>query len=93
MSLLLDTHIIFWFMTGSSKLSMVHRQQIGNRSQPIFVSAVSGWEISVKVRLGKWPQAAPLLPDLLAKLLAEGFQPLDITLAQAELAGSLPQVH
>ena len=74
-------------------MSADQRRLIGDRSQPIFVSAVTGWEIASKVKLGKWPEAASLLPDRPSKIIGEGFQMLDITMAQAEFAGSLPLVH
>jgi PIN domain nuclease of toxin-antitoxin system len=47
----------------------------------------------IKVRLGKWPEAAVLLPGLDAKVRDEGFETLDLTLAQAEYAGGLELVH
>ena len=93
MALLLDTHVFFWFLSGSQRLSAKHRDMIEDGSQKVFVSAVTGWEIAGKVKLGKWPEAAARLPDLTAKLLAEGLQTLDLTLAQAEYAGSLPLIH
>ena len=93
MALLLDTHVFFWFIRASTKLSANHRQHIADRGQPVFVSAVTGWEIAAKVKLGKWPEAAIMLPDLASKVIAEGFQMLDITFAQAEFAGTLPLVH
>jgi PIN domain nuclease of toxin-antitoxin system len=70
-----------------------HRQVIRARDETIYVSAVSGWEIAIKVRLGKWPEAAVLLPGLSEKVRAEGFEVLDLTLAQAEKAGLLDLIH
>jgi PIN domain nuclease of toxin-antitoxin system len=91
--LLLDTHIFYWAMLGSVRLSERHRTLCEDRTRPIYVSAVTGWEIAIKVKLGKWPEAIPLLPNLSKLALYAGFQPLDITLAQAERAGSLELVH
>ena len=93
MSLLLDTHVFFWWITDDARLPEVHRARIAAGAQPIFVSAVTGWEIATKVKTGKWPEAAVLLPDLAAKILGEGFQCLDVTVAQAEYAGSMPLLH
>jgi PIN domain nuclease of toxin-antitoxin system len=70
MGLLLDTHVFFRVLIGSDQLRPNHRQMVSDRTQPIFVSAVSGWEIAIKVKLGKWPEAAPLLPDLSSKIVA-----------------------
>jgi len=57
------------------------------------VSAITGWEIAIKVKLGKWPEAAVLLPGLSEKVVDEGFEILNLTLAQAERAGQLDLVH
>jgi PIN domain nuclease of toxin-antitoxin system len=92
-SLILDTHVFFWWITDDPRLEVRHRQAIEARGAPIYVSAVSGWEIAIKVKLGKWPEAAVLLPGLNAKVVAEGFETLDLTLAHAERAGLLELVH
>lgn len=93
MSVLLDTHIFYWLATGYARLSASHRQLIEDRREPVYVSAVTAWEIAIKVKLGKWPEAAPLLPNLAAAVEGAGPQALDVTLLQAELAGSLELVH
>ncbi len=61
--------------------------------ESVFVSAITAWEIAIKVKLGKWPEAALLLPDLAAKVRAEGFHLLDLTLPQAERAGQFDLTH
>jgi PIN domain nuclease of toxin-antitoxin system len=93
MAVLLDTHIIFWALRDAASLSRVHRSLIADRTRPIYVSAVTGWEIAIKVKLGKWPEAASLVPNLTPIILRDGYQPLDITLTQPERAGSLELVH
>jgi PIN domain nuclease of toxin-antitoxin system len=91
--LLLDSHIFFWFLINSDRLTTAHRSEIADRTRPVFVSAVSAWEIAIKVKLGKWPEAAVLLPDLSLKVVAAGFELLPISFAQAERAGSLELLH
>ena len=93
MSFILDTHVFFWWITDDARLEARHRQAIDAGIETIYVSAVTGWEIGIKVKLGKWPEATVLLPGLSEKVLAEGFQILDLTLAQAERAGLLELVH
>jgi PIN domain nuclease of toxin-antitoxin system len=92
-SVLLDTHIFFWWVTDPDRLPAAHRPLFADRSSPIFVSAVTGWEIGIKVKLGKWPDAAQLVPGLDDLVRRSGLQALDVTLAQAERAGSLDLVH
>jgi PIN domain nuclease of toxin-antitoxin system len=93
MGLLLDSHIFYWFLINSHRLAQGHRAEIADRTRPVFVSAVSAWEIAIKVKLGKWPEAAVLLPDLSSKVVAAGFEMLPISFAQAERAGSLELLH
>jgi PIN domain nuclease of toxin-antitoxin system len=91
--LILDTHVFFWWITDDPRLEGKHLRAIEAREDDIYVSAVTGWEIAIKVKLGKWPEAEVLLPDLTQKVLAEGFEVLELTLAQAERAGLLELVH
>jgi PIN domain nuclease of toxin-antitoxin system len=92
-SVLLDTHILVWWVTEPAKLTAAQKRIFDGRDQAIFVSAASGWEIAIKVKLGKWQNAAPLLPDLANLIERSGLQQLPISLSQAERAGSLPLFH
>jgi PIN domain nuclease of toxin-antitoxin system len=93
MRISLDTHVFFWWMAQDANLLVAHRNLIENNANVGYVSAVSGWEVAIKVKIGKWPEAAPLLPDLSSKIVAAGFHLLPLTLSQAERAGSLDLTH
>lgn len=93
MKAILDTHVFFWWMKQDPRLAAHHRALIEHDQNEIFISAVTGWEIATKVRLGKWPEAAVLLPDLAPKILAAGFDIIPLTFPQAERAGSLDHAH
>lgn len=93
MSLILDTHVFFWWITDDPRLPSRYRDALSARGSPVFVSAVSGWDIGIKVKLGKWPEAEVLLPDLTSKVQQEQFDVLNLTLAQAERAGGLDLAH
>jgi PIN domain nuclease of toxin-antitoxin system len=92
LNILLDTHVLYWVMAEPEKLTQTHRTLLETATAR-FVSSVSAWEIATKVRLGKWSGAAPLLPNLLAKVEATGFDQLQLSFAQAEKAGSFPFDH
>ena len=53
MKLLLDTHILLWWLNDDEKLSEYGRQFIQNPDNDIFVSHVSLWEIQIKTMAGK----------------------------------------
>ncbi len=93
MAVLLDTHVFFWWITGSDRLAKRHRQLIESKKQSILISAVTGWEMALKVKLGKWPDAAALIPELEVAISAEDFEQLPVTLTHAKLAGSLDLAH
>lgn len=53
MRILLDTHVLIWFLEGNQELSKPRRQTIVNAQNEIFISIVSLWEISIKISIGK----------------------------------------
>ena len=67
--ILLDTHAWAWSLSDPSLLSEIARARIKSAST-VLVSPISFYEIAQKVRLGKWPQMAPLV-DSLPKLLSD----------------------
>jgi PIN domain nuclease of toxin-antitoxin system len=46
-SLLLDTHIWFWYLIGSEKLPVKIHDLIKNSKEPPRVSPISAWELSM----------------------------------------------
>ena len=80
MKVLLDTHLILWWMGNDRSLSVQARALISDPGNTIFVSAVSLWEIWLKVSLGK----LRLSPAFEAKLAAESFESLPLTQVRHE---------
>ncbi|MCF8505061.1 MAG: type II toxin-antitoxin system VapC family toxin [Caulobacter sp.] len=93
MSLLLDTHALIWWFLDSPRLSDRARSAIVDYSDPVYVSAVSAFEIATKVRLGKLPDAARLDRSFDAFVEAQHFKPLPLTLEHALVAGGLSDGH
>lgn len=92
MRLLIDTHVALWWWRSSAQLSEVARQAIAG-ADTVFVSAVTGFEIANKFRIGKLTMLgdpAETLPRLMA---AHDFSPLPVSGAHALAAGLLPGVH
>lgn len=89
MRLLLDTHSFLWWMFGDNALSRKAFAAIGDIENEVFVSAASAWEITTKFRVGKLDHAAEVAKDVALAVSVEGFQPLPITFAHAQLSGSL----
>lgn len=93
MSYLLDTHILLWWLFNDTKLSEKCRDIIFNPDHRIMVSSASAWEIATKYRIGKLPEAKPLVDNYQDILHQAKFNELIITAAHALRAGSLPIAH
>jgi PIN domain nuclease of toxin-antitoxin system len=93
MRVLLDTHILLWWLDGDRRLSSRARTVIQEPDAEIFFSAASAWEITTKYRIGKLPGAATVAADVAACLRTQGFLALSVTLAHGEQAGRLPGSH
>lgn len=53
MKVLLDTHVLVWWLSDAKQLTRRAREVIGAATNVVFVSAVSVWELRVKESLGK----------------------------------------
>lgn len=53
MKLLLDTHILLWWLNDDEKLPEKAHQLISHADNSIYVSHISLWEIQIKVMTGK----------------------------------------
>jgi PIN domain nuclease of toxin-antitoxin system len=91
MSLLLDTATLIWFLAGDKMLSRRARAAIEAVGTDVVVSAVSGYEIELKRRLGRRMPALPA--ELGAPLRAAGFRLLAISFDHACAAGRLAVDH
>jgi PIN domain nuclease of toxin-antitoxin system len=91
--LLLDTHVLIWWLAGDAMLSANAQAAIADPANEVLVSAASAWEIATKYRIGKLPQAAALAADMPSVLTGQGFVELPITVRHAQAAGSLPGPH
>jgi len=50
---LLDTHTAIWFFNGDQRLSEKAKHIIRDRSNPIYISIASAWEVAIKISIGK----------------------------------------
>jgi PIN domain nuclease of toxin-antitoxin system len=90
---LLDTHALLWWLSDDPALTRAARKMIAETKNTLIVSAVSAWEIAIKVRLGKLPTAGDLAADFSGVMEREGFQLLAISADHGIRAGLLPGPH
>lgn len=89
MKLLLDTHVLLWWLDDPQVLGTKAARAIADGGNTVFVSAAAAWEIAIKKALGKL-----VAPDNLVDVMAqERFLALPITIAHALAVASLPAIH
>ncbi|MBC8136685.1 MAG: type II toxin-antitoxin system VapC family toxin [Fibrella sp.] len=93
MNALLDTHTFLWWLANDPQLSDLARDTIRNPTNYIFVSPASAWEIAIKCGTGKL--TLPELPPtyVTSRILANGFEPLPITIEHVLQTYHLPFHH
>jgi PIN domain nuclease of toxin-antitoxin system len=81
---------LLWWLNDDEKLGNHARRLIGDAENDVLVSAVSLWEITVKLRIGKLDAD---INEILAILPDQGFDRLDITDAHLVALAALPLHH
>ena len=89
MKLLLDSHVLLWWLEDNPMLGAEARRQIAHRGNAVHYSAATVWELGVKEAKGK----LRLGPDFDTKLMRESIIPLDVTPRHARTAAALPMIH
>jgi PIN domain nuclease of toxin-antitoxin system len=88
MSLLLDTHVVLWWMTDDPTLADEVKDVLDDESF-VYVSAATLWEVGIKQSLGKLLEPATL-PE---EINGSGFRRLPISMEHAMVAARLPALH
>jgi PIN domain nuclease of toxin-antitoxin system len=87
--LLLETHLLLWWLSDSPLLPAQARQLIGDPNNTIFVSAVSLWEVWLKSTIGKLR-----VPSGFAqRLAAESFEDLPLRAEHTPVVAKLEWHH
>ena len=91
-SALLDTNVWAWTLLQSSRLSQAARLAIDG-AQTRYLSPVSLYEITQKVRLGKWPEIAAHVSQLIPLAEAQGLDMATLDAGICATAGRLDWEH
>jgi PIN domain nuclease of toxin-antitoxin system len=87
-SLLLDTHIVLWWLADDPTLADDIKDRLDHEPDA-YVSAATIWEVAIKQALGKLPEP----PGLPQRIRDSGFTTLLINAEHAITAGRLPMIH
>lgn len=90
MRLLLDTHVLLWWLANDARLGKRAGEAIAEPENDVYFSAVNAWEIAIKSALGKLQVDRRELLDACA---AGGIRELEIRSEHAFEADALPRIH
>ena len=87
MKLLLDTHILLWWLRDNPKLGPRTRAVIAQSESRLLVSVASFWEISIKARKGQFDDPGS---SLWVDAVAQGIEVVGINSQHLEAMERLP---
>jgi PIN domain nuclease of toxin-antitoxin system len=95
MRVLLDTHTFAWAVGQPDFLSGNVQKLLELPETRLLISAVSVWEMSIKHKLGKWPEVAPFMDETLYSnfLKTLNAEELLVSSRHTRLAGQFDMTH
>ncbi|MCS6245651.1 MAG: type II toxin-antitoxin system VapC family toxin [Opitutus sp.] len=93
MNLLLDTHVVLWWLDDHPRLSRAARQAIRNPANRCWLSAVTVFEVETKHRLGKLALPSGLQLGWDNTVKAERWSMLPVDHGHARQAGRYSLEH
>ena len=92
MNLLLDTHVLVWWLLDSKRIGKAARRVMLRPGAALFISAASVWEISIKSGTGRLKLKQP--PEkCVPSLFENGFLPLPVNVQHSLAVRTLPPHH
>ncbi|CAB4746663.1 unannotated protein [freshwater metagenome] len=88
MKLLLDTHVLLWWLS-ETPFDQIATHAISDSKNEVYVSAVTAWEVSIKVAKGN----LRINGELSEGIAESGFEILPIRWSHAVQAGGLAPHH
>jgi len=88
--LLLDSHVLLWWLEANPRLAKEHRALLEHPSHIVYASSVSVAELQIKAALGK----LGLPDDPLGVVIAEeGLEEIEFRSDHGDVLRSLPPIH
>src|SRR5579862_7582216 len=89
LNLLLDTHVLLWTLSDPGRIPDACRRSIEDPENDVWVSAISIWEIAIKIQSGK----LQVEQDLERAVQSQGMQMLSFTSSHATAISRLALHH
>lgn len=93
MRALLDTHVLLWWLSDSSRLSAGTRRLLADPANELLWSAASTWELAVKAGLGKLRLDGSVHDFVTRVLVAQSLSALPVHHVHAARVAELPPLH
>lgn len=93
MRVLLDTHILIWFVLDSPQLSVRVKRLIEDEKNEKLLSIASIWEMAIKQNTGKLSFGLPFKEFVEQQLNLNSIDLLHINLDHIDVISTLPQHH
>jgi PIN domain nuclease of toxin-antitoxin system len=91
-NLLLDTHVLIWWLEGSKRLGAQAREAMFASGVTLWISAATVWEIIIKSSAHRLKLPKPV-EHIIPSLIEQGFRPLPIAIQHALALKNLPMHH
>ncbi len=92
MRLLLDTHVVLWLLSGSSRLRSRERALLAANDVEAYVSVASWWELAIKQSRGVHALFVSVA-EIRGAALDSGMRELPVLAAPALRVANLPVLH
>lgn len=90
MRLMLDTHVLLWWLQDNPRLGQRARSLIADSANDVLVSIATPWELSVKHRIGKMHDSGSAVMEA---LLRQGMSIVDLSPAHLTALEAMPLHH
>lgn len=92
MRILIDTHILIWYLDGSGKLPSKFHDKLNDAQNRIVISVASLWELAIKISLRKI-ELNKTLSEIHSYLIERDFGLLNISFEHLKVLSILPHHH
>ena len=89
----MDTHTFLWWIDNDPHLSVRVRNIISDGENELFFSAASGWEMAIKIQIGKLRLSKNLYAFVTEELSRNHFKVMPIHLRHSLKVYTLPMRH
>jgi PIN domain nuclease of toxin-antitoxin system len=93
MKVLLDTHVLLWWLCDSTRLRAATRELLADPGSELVWSAASTWEIAIKLALGRLHLDRPLAEFTNDVIRAQHLVALPLHHVHAAAVATLPPLH